>query len=130
MQCTVLVDVGAIWCGLPLCFADMLCTKAPPAVLLQSPLRVSAGAATVGCCRPRAVKLVAVISALLTPQVIDDVMALVKACFTDERINRCDIVLFLEQDSGWQAAIHWCPWCAALDLCGAAFAAACSCSTC
>jgi hypothetical protein len=39
-------------------------------------------------CRPRAVKLVAVLVALLTPQVVHDVMALLKACFTDERINR------------------------------------------
>jgi hypothetical protein len=40
------------------------------------------------CRRPRAVKLVAVIATLLTPQVINDVMALLQACFTDERINR------------------------------------------
>jgi hypothetical protein len=39
-------------------------------------------------CRPRAVKLVAVLAALLTRQVVHDAMALLKACFTDERINR------------------------------------------
>jgi hypothetical protein len=34
------------------------------------------------------VKLVAVLAALLTPQVVHGTMALLKACFTDERINR------------------------------------------
>jgi hypothetical protein len=38
--------------------------------------------------RPRAVKLVAVVASLLTPQVIHDGVALLQACFTDERISR------------------------------------------
>ncbi|KAF6252009.1 hypothetical protein COO60DRAFT_1644433 [Scenedesmus sp. NREL 46B-D3] len=37
--------------------------------------------------RPRAVKLVAVLAALLTPQVVHGVMALLRACCTDERIS-------------------------------------------
>jgi hypothetical protein len=37
------------------------------------------------------VKLVAVIASLLTPQVINDIMAMLQACFTDECINRCGV---------------------------------------
>jgi hypothetical protein len=40
------------------------------------------------------VKLVAVLAALLTPQVVHDGMALLKACFTDERINRWGVEAF------------------------------------
>lgn len=40
-------------------------------------------------CRPRAVKLMAVLVALLTPDVVDDLLRLMRALLTDERLTRC-----------------------------------------
>lgn len=39
-------------------------------------------------CRPRAVKLMAALVALLTPQVVEGLMQLMKALLTDERLTR------------------------------------------
>lgn len=40
-------------------------------------------------CRPRAVKLMAVLVALLTPDVVEDLLRLLRALLTDERLTRC-----------------------------------------
>ena len=65
--------------------------------------------------RPRAVKLMAVLVALLTPGVVEDLVQLAKTVLTDERLTRWALAYVLTCGLCWRLGLHaacmGCSWC-------------------
>lgn len=77
-------------CSLPSKAIAVSCHSCPSSLSdCKGVLTLCAAARPLLPARPRAVKLMAVLVALLTPEVLEGLLQLLKAALTDERLTRC-----------------------------------------